>query len=81
MCQVSISELHDSSDVLARMSRCERLTLTHDGLPVATLVPLPRRSLPVEELIRRRAHLPRIDAVGLAVDNDRVVDSSPWVVS
>ena len=48
-------------DVLDRVEAGERLTVTRNGKPVAELVPLPRRPLSREELVRRAASLPYVD--------------------
>ena len=39
-------------DVLDRVEAGERLTVTRNGKPVAELVPLPRRELTLEEILR-----------------------------
>lgn len=65
-----------SADVLARVSRGESLLVTRDGEPVATVQPVPRRPLAVEQLIARRASLPRVDAVDLRADLDEILDPS-----
>lgn len=63
-------------DVLTRVTRGETLTVTRAGRPVAELRPLPRRPLPAVELLRRWKHLPAVDAGGLKIDIDRVLDPS-----
>lgn len=63
-----------SADVLARVSRGESLLVTRDGEPVATVQPVPRRPLAVEQLIVRRASLPRVDAADLRADLDEILD-------
>jgi len=77
MSEVPVRDLRNkSADVLRRVSRGERLTVTRDGEPVAAVVPLPRRGLRVEELIARRQRLPRIDAQQLRADIDDVIDGT-----
>ncbi|PZO59565.1 MAG: type II toxin-antitoxin system prevent-host-death family antitoxin [Pseudoxanthomonas suwonensis] len=63
-----------SADVLRRVAHGESLTVTKDGEPVASVVPLPRKSLSVEELISRRRSLPPVDADELKADIDELID-------
>lgn len=74
---VTVRDLRNhSAAVLARVARGESLTITKDGEPVAAVIPLPRRTLGVSELIARRRALPRMDAERLRLDIDDVLDSS-----
>ena len=67
-----------SADVLARVAQGESLTVTKDGAPdgapVATVSPAPRAPLTAQELVRRRAHLPVMDAQRLRADLDEVLE-------
>ncbi|PZP14118.1 MAG: type II toxin-antitoxin system prevent-host-death family antitoxin [Brachybacterium faecium] len=63
-----------SADVLRRVAHGESLTVTKDGEPVAYVVPLPRKSLSVEEPVSRRRSLPRVDADQLKADIDELID-------
>ncbi|WP_259783398.1 type II toxin-antitoxin system Phd/YefM family antitoxin [Brachybacterium muris] len=75
MSDVTIRDLRNrSADVLRRVAHGESLTVTKDGEPVASVVPLPRKSLNVEELISRRRSLPRVDADELKADIDELID-------
>lgn len=75
MSDVTITDLrHRSADVLRRVDPGESLTVPRDGAPVAAAVPLPRLSLPVQELIARRRTLPTVDRDELLVDVDRLID-------
>lgn len=75
MSEIPVRDLrNNSAEVLRRVARGERLTVTRDGEPVAQVVPLPRRSLRVEELIARRQSLPRLDAAQLRADIDAILD-------
>ena len=65
-----------SADVLARVAQGESLTVTKDGAPVATVSPAPRAPLTAQELVRRRAHLPIMDAQRLRTDLDEVLEPS-----
>lgn len=72
---VTIRDLRNrSADVLRRVERGESLTVTRDGEPVATVAPLPRRTVQVDELILRRRSLPVIDADDLKADIDELID-------
>lgn len=75
MSDVTIRDLRNrSADVLRRVTHGESLTVTRDGEPVASVVPLPRKPLSVEELISRRRSLPRVDAAELKADIDELID-------
>mgnify|MGYP003612156187 CR=1 FL=1 len=65
---------NNSAAVLARVSGGERVVVTKDGDPVAEVVPLRRRPLTSRELIARRKHLPRVDAVALREDLAAILD-------
>lgn len=72
---VTIRDLRNrSAEVLRRVERGESLTVTRDGEPVATVAPLPRRTVQVEELIARRRSLPVVDADELIADIDELID-------
>lgn len=73
---MTIRELRNhGGDVLRRVERGESLTVTRDGEAVAQVVPLPRRSPRVEELIDRRRTLPAVDPAGLRSDIDELIDA------
>lgn len=77
MGKVTVRDLRNhSAEVLARVARGESLTVTKDGEPVASVVPLPRKMLSAEELVSRRQSLPRIDSARLRADIDEFMDSS-----
>lgn len=77
MSEIPVRDLRNrSADVLSRVARGERLTVTKDGDPVAAIVPLRRRSLRAEELVARRAHLPAMDPDALRADLDELLDPS-----
>lgn len=77
MVDVSIRELRNhGGDVVDRVARGERVTVTRSGKPVAELRPLGAGGVPVAELVRRRAHLPEVDPVALREDLDAVIDGS-----
>jgi len=74
---VSVRDLRNrGGQVLDRVVRGETLTVTKDGTPVAELRPVPRRSLPVAELIARARRAPKVDPDLLRDDIDAVVDQS-----
>ena len=77
MSSVPVRDLRNhSADVLARVMQGESLTVTRDGEPVATISPLPRRQVGVEQLIERRRALPVVDAAALRVDLDELLASA-----
>ncbi len=77
MADVSIRELRNhGGDVVDRVARGERMTITRRGKQVAELVPLRSTAAPVADLIRSRSHLPHVDPAGLRKDIDAVVDAS-----
>lgn len=60
--------------VLDQVAAGERVTITRDGRPVATLEPLRRRGFSAAVLVERFRHLPPLDAQRLREDVDAVVD-------
>lgn len=75
---MSIRELRNhGGDVIDRVARGERLTVTRSGKPVAELRPLGPEVVSAAELIRRRAHLPAVDPEALRRDVDAVIDAAP----
>jgi prevent-host-death family protein len=74
---ISIRELRNhGGEVVERAQRGERLTITRGGRPVAELVALRRPPASLDELVRRRQHLPRVDPNRLRHDIDLVIDPS-----
>lgn len=74
--EITVRELRNrGGDVLNRVARGERLTVTRDGEPVAELRPLPRRPLNAAVLLERWRALPRVDSDRLRADLDAVLDS------
>lgn len=63
-------------DVVDRVQRGERLTVTRSGRAVAELVPVRRPALKATALLDRWRTLPRVDPDGLRRDLDSVVDAS-----
>lgn len=77
MSAVSIRDLRNhGGDIVDRVQAGERVTVTRDGKPVAALVGLPQVPLPLNELIRRRAHLPDVDPQSLRAELDELFDST-----
>ena len=77
MTEISIQELRDhGGDMLDRVARGERMTVTRDVRPVALLVPLGREPLSVDVLIERWSQLPAMDLESLRRDVDAVIDPS-----
>ena len=76
MSEVSIRDLRNhGGEVIDRVERGERLTVTRDGRQVAELRTLERRPLKAEVLIERWARLPRFDPGALRRDLDQAIDS------
>lgn len=74
---VTVRELRNhGGDVLKRVAAGERLTVTRDGEPVAELVPLERRPLPLETVLEHHRHLPPLDPAALRRDLDELIDST-----
>lgn len=77
MADVSIRELRNhGGDVVDRVARGERVTVTRSGKPVAELRPLGAGAVSIVELVRRRVNLPVVDPAGLREDLDAVIDAS-----
>lgn len=77
MSEVSIRDLRNrGGDVVERVQRGERLTITRGGRPVAQLVGLRPAPLPLAELRSRRARLPHVDPAKLRRDVDAVIDAA-----
>ena len=77
MSEVSIRDLRNhGGEVIERVERGERLTVTRDGRQVAELRPLGPLPVKAAVLIERWSRLPRFDPAGLRRDLDQVMDSS-----
>lgn len=77
MSDVTIRDLRNhGGDVVDRVQRGERLTITRAGIPVAELHPVRRPGLAAAELVARRRNLPRVDAIRLHVDLDEALDAT-----
>ena len=77
MRDVSIRELRNhGGDVIDRVERGERLTVTRDGRPVAELSPVGRPRLGAAALLARWSRLPLVDPDGLRADIDALIDQS-----
>lgn len=77
MADVSIRELRNhGGEVVDRVARGEHVTVTRRGKQVAELRPVRSSAVTIAELLRRRAHLPRLDPAELRHDLDSVIDAS-----
>ena len=77
MDNVSIRDLRNhGGDIVDRAANGEWLTITKSGKPVAELRPLSPRPLPIDVILARRRHLPKVDPEQLRRDLDSVIDPS-----
>lgn len=77
MAEVSIRDLRNhGGEVVDRVTRGERLTVTWAGKAVAELSPLRRPALSAETLQARWKRLPLVDPARLRHDIDVVVDAA-----
>ena len=75
--EVTVRDLRNhGGDVLDRVARGERITITRDGRRVAELRPLIASKLSAEALLTRWRHLPVVDPVTFRNDIDDVIDST-----
>lgn len=75
MGDVSIRDLRNhGGEVIERVERGERLTVTRGGRRVAELRPLGRLPVKASVLVQRWSRLPRVDPEGLRRDLDEVID-------
>ncbi len=73
--EVSIRELRNhGGEVVDRVARGERVTVTRDGQPVAELRPLPVPPLRATSLLQRWRHLPAMDPNRLRADIDELLE-------
>jgi len=74
--EVTIRELRNKGgDVVDRVVRGERLTVTRDGRPVAELHPIRQDGVDGGTLLRRWQHLPPVDSAELRADLGSVIES------
>ena len=77
MAEATVRDLRNrGGEVLERVIRGERVTVTRDGIPVAELRPLARPRLSAAVLVGRFRRLPPIDAEHFRADVDAAVDQS-----
>jgi prevent-host-death family protein len=75
--EVSVRDLRNhGGEVIDRVARGERVTITRSGRPVAELRPLGQPKLSAQSLIDRWRHLPALDPVAFRADIDQTLDSS-----
>jgi len=73
--EVSIRDLRNhGGEVIERVERGERVTVTRDGRRVAELRPLGRLPVKASVLVERWSRVPRVDPEGLRQDLDEVID-------
>ena len=77
MAEASVRDLRNhGGEVLDRVLRGERVTVTRDGTPVAELRPLPGSRLGRAALVERFRTLPPVDPTRFRADVDAVVDQA-----
>lgn len=77
MSEVTIRELRNhGGDVIDRVAKGERVTITRAGKPVAELRPFISSRVSAEALLKRWRRLPWIDPARFRADVDRAVDGS-----
>ena len=77
MSTVTIRELRNhGGEVVDRVLAGETFTVTRSGAPVATLLPLRKRTLDRVTLLQRWRRLPPIDVEAFRNDVDSLLDSS-----
>lgn len=75
MADVTIRELRNhGGDIVDRVQRGERLTVTRDGRPVAELVPVRPPGLDASVLLERWRQLPTVDPAQLRRDLDGLLE-------
>jgi prevent-host-death family protein len=75
--ETSIRDLRNhGGDVVDRVTRGERITITRGGKPVAELRPLPRKGMSATAFIERFKRLPPIDSEKFRHDVDGAVDQT-----
>lgn len=73
--EVSIRDLRNhGGDVVDRVARGERVTVTRSGRPVAELRPIAKDPVPVAALLERWRRLPIVDPDRLRADIDELLD-------
>jgi prevent-host-death family protein len=77
MGDVTIRDLRNhGGEVVDRVQRGERLTVTRSGRPVAELVPVPQPALTAAVLLQRWRQLPTVDPFQLQREVDAVIDAT-----
>lgn len=77
MSEVTVRELRNhGGDVIERVAKGERVTITRAGRPVAELRPFVSSRVSAEALLERWRRLPRIDPAVFRADIDGVLDSA-----
>jgi prevent-host-death family protein len=75
MTEVTIRELRNhGGQVVDRVARGEKITITRDGRPVAELRPVSRPPLTAETLLARWHRLPPVDHRAMRAEIDEVMD-------
>ncbi len=76
---MSLRDLRNhGGDVVARVRAGETVTVTHAGLPVARITPVPPPPRSREALDAAWRRLPQVDPAALRRDVDAVIDQRLW---
>jgi prevent-host-death family protein len=75
--EVTLRELRNhGGDVVDRVAKGERVTITRAGRPIAELRPLVSSRVSAEALLERWRYLPSLDPTRFRADVDSLIDSS-----
>jgi prevent-host-death family protein len=77
MSEVTVRELRNhGGDVIDRVAKGERVTITRAGKPVAELRPIHSPRITAEALVEQLRQLPPVDPKALRADIDAIIDPS-----
>ena len=77
MAEVTVRDLRNHcGEVIDRVAKGERITITRAGKPVAELHPLVPARVSASALLERWRDLPRLDPIKFRSDLDSMIDSS-----
>lgn len=69
---------NDSAVIFRALENGEGFILTRNGTPIAEVVPIRRRRfVPIDEVLRAFAHVPKIDYAQMRAEMDAAIDPYP----